>query len=148
MNRTYAAPVRGRNTCTAGQQGPGRRWGGAAMWLLALAAVALATPLAIAAASHKHAPEQARKAAKTEHHAKTERHKGGRSAPEKKRSAGVRPSGRTSERKSAHAVPLPINRPAAADTAAALPHDLAPTKQSIELARPDQFRCATAWAAT
>src|SRR5260370_5999299 len=118
------------------------------MWLVALAAVALATPLAIAAASHKHVPAQAGKAAKTEHHANTEHHKGGRAAPETKRSAGARPSGRTSERKSAHAVPLPINRPAAADTAAALPPDLAATKQAIELARQDKVGEATAWAAT
>src|SRR5258708_563172 len=148
MNRTYAAPVRGRKCGHAGQQAPGGRGGRAGMGVVALAAVALATPLASGAASHKHAPEQARKAAKTEHHAKTERHKGGRSAPETKRSAGVRPSGRTSERKSAHAVPLPINRPAAADTAAALPPDLAATKQAIELARQDKVGEATAWAAT
>jgi soluble lytic murein transglycosylase len=123
------------------------------MWLFALAIVALGTPLAIAAASHKHAshkplPTQARKAAKTEHHANTEHHKGGRSAREAKRSAGGRPSGRTSERKSAHAVPLPMDRPAAADTAAALPPDLAATKQAIELARQSRVGEATALAAT
>jgi soluble lytic murein transglycosylase len=114
------------------------------MGLFALAIVALGTPLAIAAASHKHAPAQARKAAKTEHHANTEHHKGGRSARETKRSAGARPS----ERKSAHAVPLPTDRPAAADTAETLPPDLAATKQAIELARQNKVGEATAWAAT
>jgi soluble lytic murein transglycosylase len=118
------------------------------MGLFAIAIVALGTPLAIAAASHKQAPAQARKAAKTEHHANTEHHKGGRSARETKRSAASRPSGRTSDHKSAHAVPLPTNRPAAADTAAALPPDLAATKQAIELVRQGKLGEATAWAAT
>ena len=123
------------------------------MGLFALAIVALGTPLAIAAASHKqashkHLPTQARKAAETEHHANTEHHKGGRSARETKRSAGGRPSERKSERKSVHAVPLPMDRPAAVDTAAALPHDLAATKQAIELARQSKVGEATALAAT
>jgi soluble lytic murein transglycosylase len=152
MNGTHvAAPVRGVSTPAAGER-PARSY--AAMGLFALAAVALGTPLAIAAASHKHAPTQARKAAKAEHqgkaghHANTEHHKGGRSARETKRSAGARPSGRTTERKSAHAVPLPINRPAAADTAVTLPPDLAATKQAIELVRQGKLGEATAWAAT
>jgi soluble lytic murein transglycosylase len=118
------------------------------MWLFALAAVALGTPLAIAAASHKHVPAQAGKVAKTEHHSKTEHHKGGRSAREAKRSAGARPSGRTSERNSGHTVPLPIGRPPAADTAAALPPDLAATKQAIELVRQAKPGEAIALAAT
>ncbi len=148
MNRTYvAAPVGGRSTRAAGQR-PARRRSYAVMGLFALAAVALGTPLAIAAASHKHAPTQARKAAKTEHHANTEHHKSGRSARETKRSAGGRPSEQKSERKSGHAVPVPINRPAAADTAAALPPDLAATKQAIELARQSKVGEATALAAT
>jgi len=118
------------------------------MGLFALAIVALGTPLAIAAASHKHAPAQARKVTKTEHRANTEHHKGSRSARETKRNAGARPSGRTSERKNAHEVPLPINRPTAADTAIALPPDLAATKQAIELVRQGKLGEATAWAAT
>src|SRR5258708_9213848 len=102
MNQTdIPAPVRGRNTRAAGQR-PARRHSYAAMGLFVLAAVALGTPLAIAAASHKHAPAPARKAAKTEHHATTEHHKGGRSARETKRSARARPSEPKSEHKREH----------------------------------------------
>ncbi len=123
----------------AGQERQARTRGRAAISLLALAVVALGTPLAIAAGSHKHAPAQARKATKAEHHAKAEHHKGARSAREAKRSAAAR----RNERKSVHAVPLPTSRPASADTATALPPDLAATKQAIELARQGKVGEAT-----
>ena len=71
-------------------------------------------------------------------------HRGG-SAPAAKRSVAARHS----ERKSAaHPIPLPIDRPAAANTAAALPPDLAATKQAIELVRQHKLGEATALAAS
>src|SRR5262245_54733054 len=145
MNRFHVtAPACSASAPATAQQRRARMLGHAAIWLLALAVVALGAPLAIAAASHKHAPAQAKKAAKTEHHAKTEHAKGGRSAREAKRSAAAR----RSERKGAHAVPLPTGRPAAADAAAALPPDLAATKQAIELGRQGKLGEATTLAAT
>src|SRR5262249_14927460 len=125
-----AAPVCSRNVRASGCR-PARAQSHASVWLLAFAFVALGTPLAIAAATHKQVPAQVRKAAKAEHRAKAEHHKGGRSAQEAKRGAGAR----RSDRKSVHAVPLPISRPLSADAAAALPPDLAATKQAIGLVR-------------
>ena len=83
-------------------------------------------------------PTQPSKAAQAGHH-------GGGSAPAAKRSVAAR----RSERKSAaHTIPLPIDRPAAANTAAALPPDLAATKQAIELLRQRKLGEATALAAS
>jgi soluble lytic murein transglycosylase len=118
--------------------------GRAAIWLLALAIIALGTPLAIAAVSHKHGPTQVRKAAKAEHHAKADHHKGGHSAQEGKHSAGAR----RNEHKNVHAVPLPSERPAAADKVVTLPPDLAATRQAIELVRQGKPGEATALAAS
>jgi soluble lytic murein transglycosylase len=109
--------------------------GRARVWLLASAVVALATAGAVAAQHHKHMPTQPRKTAQAAHH------KGGSAA---KRSAVAR----RSERKSpASTIPLPIDRPAAAD-APALPPDLAATKQAIELVRQRKLGEATALAAS
>jgi soluble lytic murein transglycosylase len=108
----------------------------AAIWLLALAIAALGT--AVAAQSHKHGRTQLSKAAEAK------LHKGG-SASKTKRSAAAR----RSERKSAtHAIPLPNDRPAAANTAVALPPDLAATKQAIELVRQRKLNEATALASS
>jgi soluble lytic murein transglycosylase len=161
MDRFQAvAPVCGRNA--AHQQRPAQMRGRAAIWLLALAIVALGTSLAVAAVSHKHGPTQVKKAAKEEHHskvehpakaehhakaehyAKTERLKGGHSARVGKRSAAAR----RNEHKGARTVPLPIERPASADTAVTLPPDLAATKQAIELGRQGKLADATALAAS
>jgi soluble lytic murein transglycosylase len=106
--------------------------------LLASAIVALGTADAVAAPSHKHVPTQLSKAAQAEHH------RGG-SAPEAKRSA----TARQGERKgAAHTVPLPIDRPAAANAAVVLLPDLAATKQAIELVRQRKLGEATALAAS
>ena len=118
----------------------------AAVWLLALATVAPGTPDAVAAPSHKHLPTQVSKHVPTQVRkaAQAEGHKKG-SAPETKRSGAARQS----ERKSVHAVPLPINRPTAAIAAVvALPPDLAATKQAIELVRQHRPGEATALAAS
>jgi soluble lytic murein transglycosylase len=95
-------------------------------------------PDAVAAQSHKHVPAQPGKAVRAQHH------KSG-SAPETKRRGAVRQG----ERKSVRPVPLPIDRPAAADAAAVvLPPDLAATKQAIELGRQRRLGEATALAAS
>jgi soluble lytic murein transglycosylase len=109
----------------------------AAVWLLALAMVALGMPDAVAASGNKHPSSQVRKATRAEHH------KGG-SAPKAKRSTAARQS----EGKGAHAVPLPIDRPAAADAALALPPEVAATKQAIELVRQRKLGEATARASS
>jgi soluble lytic murein transglycosylase len=110
----------------------------ATVWLFALAVVALGMPDAVAVSSHKHVPPQPRKAAQAEHH------KAG-SAAKAKGSAAARQS----ERKSVHAIPLPIARPAAADApVVVLPPDLAATKQAIELVRQRRLSEATAFAAS
>ena len=110
------------------------------IWLFASALIALSTgaPEAVATASHKAVPTQANKAPKAEHH------KSG-SAAEAKRSA---PTRRGESKSATHAVPLPIPRPAAADTAVRLPPDLAATKQAIELVRQRKLDEATALAAS
>jgi soluble lytic murein transglycosylase len=138
-----AAPGRGRSMRTAGQPRPVR--GRAAVWLLALSMIALGTPQLVAAASHKHVPAQMRKAAKAEHHnGSSAREAKGHSAGKGKRNAGAR----RNERQRAHVVPVPTGRPASADTAAALPPDLAATKQAIELVRQGKLNDATALAAS
>ena len=110
------------------------------IWLFASALIALSTgaPEAVATASHKAVPTQASKAPKAEHH------KSG-SAAEAKRSA---PTRRGESKSATHAVPLPIPRPTAADTAVRLPPDLAATKQAIELVRQRKLDEATALAAS
>ena len=90
----------------------------------------------MAAQSHKHAPTQPSKTAQAKHH------KGG-SAPEEKRSG----TARQSERKGVHAIPVPRDRPAAAD-APPLPPELATTKQALELVRQRKLGEATALAAS
>jgi len=116
-----------------------------AVRLLALAIVAFGTSGSVTAASHKHVTALAGRAAKAEHHnGRSAREAKGRSGEKAKRSAG----GRRSEHKSAHAAPLPASRPASADTAPALPPDLAATKQAIELVRQGKAGDATALAAS
>jgi soluble lytic murein transglycosylase len=108
------------------------------IWLFASAAIALGAVEAVAAPTHKHAPTQASKTPKAEHH------KSG-SAPEAKRSAAKRQS---EPKVTTHAVPLPIPRPAAANAAIVLPPDLAATKQAVELVRQHKLDEATALAAS
>jgi soluble lytic murein transglycosylase len=109
-----------------------------AVWLLALAVVAFGTPDAVAASSHKHGPVPQKKAARTEHH------KSG-SAPETKRNGAAQQG----QPKGVQAVPLPVDRPAAANApAVVLPPDLAATKQAIELVRQRRLAEATALAAS
>jgi len=117
----------------AGQQ-PARRRGYAAMGALCLGrGLRSQTPLANRGGEpiSNVAGRKPEKAAKTEHHANTE-------PPQRrpfgtgktKRSAGGRPSEQKSERKErGNAVPVPINRPAAADTGSSgCRPDLAATK--------------------
>jgi soluble lytic murein transglycosylase len=131
-----AAFVRGKNV--ADQPRPGRIMNRAAVWLLALAIVVLVAPHVGAAASHKHVPAQPRKAARTDHH------KGG-PAPQTKRGG----TARQSQHKGAHPIPLPIDRPAAADApVVVLPPELAATKQAIDLVRQRRIGEATALAAS
>jgi peptidoglycan lytic transglycosylase len=135
----------GKKTCAAGEQRQARMPGRAAVWLLALSIIALGTPELVAAASQKHVPAQARKAARAEHHnGRSASEAKGRSAEKMKRSAGAR----RGERKSVHTVPLPMSRPAPAETAAALPPELAATKQAIELVRQGKVGEAAALAAS
>jgi soluble lytic murein transglycosylase len=133
-----AALERGTETRSAAQQ---QRGGRAAVWLLALSIMALATPGLVAAASHRQAPTQARKADKAGHYKSREAR--GHSAEQAKRGNSTR----RGERKSVHAVPLPTSKPST-DTAAALPPELAAAKQSIELARQGKSGEATAVAAS
>jgi soluble lytic murein transglycosylase len=100
-------------------------------------------PAAVAASGHKHAPAQARKAAKAEHHTAKAEHRKGRAALKAKLSAGAR---RSERKKNGHPVPLPISRPAVAN--AALPPQLAATQQAIELVRQGKLSEATALAAS
>jgi soluble lytic murein transglycosylase len=106
-------------------------------WLFASAVIALSTAAAVGAPSHKHVPAQASKTPKAEH-------KGG-SVPEVKHRAA---KGQSEPKSATHAVPLPIPRPAAANTATVLPPDLAATKQAIELVRQRKLDEATALAAS
>jgi soluble lytic murein transglycosylase len=140
-----AALGRGRKTRTADQARQARMRGHAAVWLLALSIIALGTPELVAAASHKHVSVQAAKAGKADrHNGRSTREAKGHSGEKARRGAAAR----RGERKSAHAVPLPIGRPAPADTAPALPPDLAATKQAIELVRQGKLGEATAVAAS
>ena len=142
MNRFCVADLSRGTESAARQQRPPR--GRAAVWLLALSIMALGRPDLVAAASHRHAPTQARKADKAEHHkSRSAREARGHLAEKAKRGK----SSRRSERNSVHAVPLPMNRPST-DTAAALPPDLAATKRAIELVRQGKAGEAAALAAS
>ncbi len=142
MNQLCVANLARRNSERAVDPQPlGRMQRRAAIWLLALATVALGTPDAVAASSRKHVPTDVRKATKAEHHK-------GRQTQEAKRSARPQRTDTGSDRKGAHTVPLPLDRPAAAETATALPPDLAATKRAIELVRQRKLSDATALAAS
>ena len=143
MNRfCVAALERGTETRSAAQQQRARRR--AAPWLLALSIMALATPDLVAAASHGHVPTQAKKTDKAGHYkSRSAREARGHSAEKANRGK----SSRRGERKSVDAVPLPTSRPSA-DTAPALPPELAAAKQAIELARQGKSGEATAVAAS
>jgi peptidoglycan lytic transglycosylase len=133
-----ATVVCGRKAHPADQQPIPPTRSGVAVWLLALAMVAPGLRDAVAAPGHKHVPSQARKASRAEHH------KSGSAAKAKRGTAA-----RQSERKAAkQGIPLPVERPAAADTAVTLPPDLAATKQAIELIRQHKLGEATALAAS
>src|SRR5499433_256643 len=139
-----AALVRGRNVRTADQRRRVRLLSNSAVWLVALAVVTLSTTGAVTASSHKHAPAQVKKAAKAEHHkGRVAREARGHPASKAKRNAAAQ----RSEDEKKQAVPLPTSRPAAADRAA-LPPDLAATKQAIELVRQGKPGEATTLAAS
>jgi soluble lytic murein transglycosylase len=118
--------------------------GYAAVGLLALSIMALGRPDLVAAASHRHAPTQARNADKAGHY-KSRSLREARGHPAEKVKRGK--TSRRSEGSSVHAVPLPVSRPST-ETAAALPPDLAATKRAIELVRQGKSGEATALAAS
>jgi soluble lytic murein transglycosylase len=103
-----------------------------------MAIVATGAADAMAAQSHKHASTQPSKAAQAKHHK-------GDSTSDAKRSGATRQS----ERKGVHVVPVPRDRPAAADApAVVVPPELAATKQAMELVHQRKLGEATALAAS
>jgi soluble lytic murein transglycosylase len=166
--RCDAAPDRGRNARTTDPSQRARTQGRDAVSLLALALIILATPGALAEPSHKSAPskpaaaaskpapskpapskgasskgapskpaDSSKKTAKADHakdHAKSHTGKDSR-RQDSKRTAG----GRRNDRKGAHGVPLPPDRPAAASPAPAVPPELASTKQAVDLVHQHKF---------
>ncbi len=121
-----------------------------AVSLLAIAIIILGTPAGVAAPDHrhapaKHAPASSNKSAKAGHASHTGRAK---HVDAKRHDAKRGAAKQRNDREDAHAIPLPAERPAAADPALALPPDLAATKQAIELIRQRKFGDASAAAAS
>jgi soluble lytic murein transglycosylase len=147
--RCVAVPERGRNTRAADLRQRVRMRSREALSLLAITIIALGASGVTAGADHKHAAAPAKKAAKAEHgshkgHAARDAKRQDTKRPDAKHNAGAR----RNDHNDAQAIPVPPDRPAAATPAAALPQDLAATKQALELIRQHKFSEANAVAAT
>jgi soluble lytic murein transglycosylase len=164
MDERDVAADRGRNARTGRQRA--RNHCRDVLSLIAVSIISFGMPGAAVAGDHKHAPAKhapgpSKKTAKTEHgrhkgyaepkrpdaqHSQTKH--GETRRADTKRGAGAR----RNEGKDSRAVPLPPPRPGASSPeskpAAALPPELAATKQAIELIRQDRFSDASAVAAT